>query len=107
MVLDSLRGVHGSANELWVAVWFLSMNWKVTLSPMFAVSVLGENSRAPFAPTMTTWEVPEELDDDADEVEDGDVEVAAAASVVYVVVCAAPFTVTVAVTVMTLAEETG
>ena len=51
--------------------------------------------------------MPEELDDDADEVEDGDVDVAAAASVVYVVVCAAPFTVTVAVTVMTLAEETG
>ena len=85
----------------------MSMNWNVTLSQMFAVSVFGENSRAPFAPTMTTWDVPEELEEDADVVKDGEVEVAAAASVVYVVVCAAPFTVTVAVTVMTLAEETG
>ena len=54
LVLETPRGVHGSANELCVAVWFLSRNWNVTVSPMFADNVFGEYASAPSPPTITT-----------------------------------------------------
>ena len=53
MVLVSLRGVHGSAKELWVAVWFFAVNWNVICSPTCAVKLLGENVSAPLNPTVT------------------------------------------------------
>ena len=53
-VLDCARGVHGSANELCVAVWFFCMNWNVTVSPICALMFAGENVNFPGPPT-TTW----------------------------------------------------
>ncbi len=95
--LDSPKGVHGFAKLLCVTVWFLLEKLNVTVSPIFAVRLSGENASAPFAPTVTTWLA----------VDEGAEAVVAAPPVVvaYVVVCVAPLTVTVAVTVITLAEE--
>ena len=41
LVLETPRGVHGSANELCVAVWFLSRNWNWTTSPSATPVSLG------------------------------------------------------------------
>jgi len=44
-----------------VAVWFFWWNSKVTVSPGWAVTVVGENARIPVPPTMTRWSVPVEV----------------------------------------------
>lgn len=100
IVLVWLRGAHGSAKELWVAVWFFVVNWNVICSPTSAVRLLGSNVSAPLAPTVTVCAAAVEV-----EVPVADPDAVAEAAVVYVVVCAEPLTVTVVVTVTTLPAD--
>lgn len=47
--------LQGVTNVDCVAVWFLAINWKVTVSPATAVIFDGLNVRVPFPPTMIRW----------------------------------------------------
>lgn len=47
---------QGLAKVLWVRVWFLGWNSKVTISPTAAVTWFGEKVK-PEAPTTTLWVV--------------------------------------------------
>jgi len=52
-VNSSLR--QGSANEDWVMVWFLDLNWNEMMSRGAAWIEGGLYERAPLSPTVTTW----------------------------------------------------
>jgi len=52
-VLGVIMGVHGLTNVDCVTEWFLPRNSKMTLSPAAAVTLDGENARAPPSPTRT------------------------------------------------------
>lgn len=52
--VDSASFSHGASNEDCVAVWFFTMNWKVTVSPGCAVMFEGLYTRSA-PPTTTTW----------------------------------------------------
>jgi hypothetical protein len=45
--------LHGSANVLWVAVWFFCMNWNSTTSPTAAVMASGRYPSTGAMPVAT------------------------------------------------------
>jgi hypothetical protein len=49
------KDLHGLAKEDCVTVWFFCWNWKVTVSPAFAVMLLGVKKSFPVPPTTTWW----------------------------------------------------
>jgi hypothetical protein len=61
LVFVSLNGVHGAANELAVTVWFFGRISKVTVSPTFAVMLVGLKLSWELAPTVTQWSVELEM----------------------------------------------
>lgn len=92
LVLLAASGLHGFAKLLCVAVWFFAANWNVSVSPTCALMLLGVNVSVPLPPTTIMWFC-----------EATDVGAAEPGYEPYVVVCVWPSTVTVAVTVTTLA----
>jgi hypothetical protein len=71
----SAMGWQGCAKVDWVTVWLLGANWNWTMSPTFALMLLGLYAKVPFAlPTFTActtiWpvEVPVPVEEEAEEV---------------------------------------
>lgn len=55
LVMTFWMGTQGLSKVDWTTEWFLGWNWNWTMSPAFALMLLGKKAREPFGPP--TWMV--------------------------------------------------